>query len=189
MPHFEDSGIQNDKYGFHSFSIEGFIIAIFTCSNIDNFLTYLLFRRRYIEVNKEKFFSTKIFDELDICTSFVNGGGGTYELNGKYRLVTCEVYEGNDVYSIGRWREFLYEIYHWENFPEVSDRYRDVLISSVADDIINVVRVLEQENNSEAAISMYERELYNHYKSENKGKSMHVDSLKELAKSYISFEI
>lgn len=189
LPHFEDSGIQNDKYGFHSFSIEGFIIAIFTCSNIDNFLTYLLFRRRYIEVNKEKFFSTKIFDELDICTSFVNGGGGTYELNGKYRLVTCEVYEGNDVYSIGRWREFLYEIYHWENFPEVSDRYRDVLISSVADDIINVVRALEQENNSEAAISMYERELYNHYKSENKGKSMHVDSLKELAKSYISFEI
>lgn len=189
LPDYRGSEIQNDSYGVHSFSIEGFMIAVFTCIDVGNFLTYLQFRREYIKAHREKFFNAKIFDELDICTSFVNGGKGTYDLKGKYRLVTCEVYAGEDVCSIGRWREFLDEIYHWEEFPKISDKYRDVLISSVVDDIKNVVRVLEQENNSEAALSMYERELYNHYESENKGKSMHVNSLKESAKSYISFEI
>ncbi len=188
-PECKDSGIKDDNYGVHSFSIEGFMIAIFTCPNIFDFLTYLKFRREYIKVHEKKFFNARIFDELDICTSFVNGGGGTYDLKGKYRLVTCEVYTGNDVCSIGRWREFLDEIYHWEEFPKISNKYRDVLISSVVDDIKNIVKILEQENNNEATLNMYERGLYKHYESENKGKSMHVDSLKELAKSYISFEI
>ena len=191
LPDYRDSEIQSDDYGVHSFSIEGFMIAVFTCINIDNFLTYLQFRREYIKVHREKFFNTKIFDELDICTSFVNGGdGGTYDLNGKYRLVACEVYAGNDVYSIGRWGEFLDEMYHWEEFPEISSRYRDALISSVEEDINNVVRALEIGIiKDETIISNYESKIYNYYKSEEKRKSMCADSVKELAKSYISFEI
>lgn len=81
-------------------------------------------------------------------------------------------------------------MYHWEEFPEISSRYRDALISSVEEDINNVVRALEIGIiKDETIISNYESKIYNYYKSEEKRKSMCADSVKELAKSYISFEI
>lgn len=190
FPEYRDSEIRDDNYGVHSFSIEGFMIAVFTCNDIGNFLTYLQFRREYIKAHREKFFNAKIFDELDICTSFVNGGQGTYDLNGKYKLVSCEV--GPDFFVNVRkhWRVFLDAIYHGDKYTEIHGTYQETLVSSVKNDIEDIKRGLEKEKiKDESNLNEYERKLYNYYNLE-KGKFINKeDAKKELAKSYVYFEI
>lgn len=190
FPEYRDSEIRDDNYGVHSFSIEGFMIAVFTCNDIGNFLTYLQFRREYIKAHGEKFFNAKIFDELDICTSFVNGGQGTYDLNGKYKLVSCEV--GPDFFVNVRkhWRVFLDAIYHGDKYTEIHGTYQETLVSSVKNDIEDIERGLEKGKiKDESNLNEYERKLYNYYNLE-KGKFINKeDAKKELAKSYVYFKI
>lgn len=190
FPEYRDSEILGDNYGVHSFSIEGFMIAVFTCNNIGNFLKYLQFRREYIKAHGEKFFNTKIFDELDICTSFVNGGKGTYDLEGRYRLVSCELYPDFGVDLSQHWRLFLDAIYYGVEYPEIHGKYQETLISSVKNDIEDIERALEKGKiKDESILNKYKRKLYNYCKLE-KGKFVNEEDVKkELAKSYVSFEI
>lgn len=188
-----------DQYGVHHFSLEGLYIALFTCGDVDNLLNYLKFRKKYIDFHKSQLFGTIFIDELDICTSFIGGGGELCSLGGVYRLVCCADSYGWHVNDLSReeWLKFLKDMYEAKD-PGPNSPYWDSLVRTMENNFCSIYEEYFDSNKSpDGQLNGYGKKIISHINSMNSIVSnLEWDELKSkgvlyrfLALSYLSFYI
>lgn len=91
----------------HFFSLEGLVFALHTAMDGNDFLRYLNFRKKYIKFWRYRIACDLLFDEFDICVSYVNGNNGVHPLVS----FDCESQREWNVPNKKEWRSFLEYVY------------------------------------------------------------------------------